>query len=208
MSQKPSDLLLSVIDFFGILIPGAVFAFLNGDFLLGPLGVSMHNTSQTLAYWIPAFFVSYVFGHFLLGFSGLLKRLVARLPSKETEAYFNAVRDRVKLPPGISQDRTNVFNSAFSYIRIHCPGAMAELERQDAECKLFRSLTFLFTLDIPLSALSGSFSLGRLLISLVGVSLAAYRFRWLFTWTHRLTYDLYLQLQESKRGEKQEPPAA
>ena len=38
MNQKPGDLLLGLIDFFGILIPGAILAFLHGDFILRPLG--------------------------------------------------------------------------------------------------------------------------------------------------------------------------
>jgi hypothetical protein len=41
MNQKSGDLLLSVIDFFGILIPGAILALLPGNFILRPLGLSM-----------------------------------------------------------------------------------------------------------------------------------------------------------------------
>src|ERR1041385_6212086 len=195
MNQKPSDLLLSVIDFFGILIPGAVLAFLHGNFLLGPLGLSM-GTLQTLAGWIPAFFVSYVLGHFLLGFSVPLNRVAVRFPSKETTAYYRAVRANLKLPPEVPDNRTNVFYSAFSFIRIHSPEAMTELVRQADEYKLFRSLTLLFVLDIPLAAVSGSLSLTRRLISLLVICLAGYRFQWLFDWTYRLAFDFYLQLQK------------
>jgi hypothetical protein len=195
MNQKPTDLFLNIIDFFGILIPGAVLAVLHGDFLLRPFELSM-RTLQTFPDWVPAFFVSYVLGHFLLGFSVPLNRLATRFPSKETKAYYNDVCSHLKLPPEISNNLTNVFYSAFSYIRIHSPNAMAELERQAAEYKLFRSLTLLFLLDIPLSAFSGLFSLTRLMISLLVICLAAYRFRWLFDWTYRLAFDFYLQLQE------------
>src|SRR6267154_3720908 len=134
MNQKPSDLLLSVIDFFGILIPGAVLAFLHGDFLLGALGLSM-GTLQSLADWVPAFFVSFVLGHFLLGFSVPFNGLAARFPSKDTMAYYNAVRTHLELPHEVPDNRTNAFYSAFSFIRIHSPEAMAELERQAAEYK-------------------------------------------------------------------------
>jgi len=195
MNQKPSDLLLGVIDFFGILIPGAMLVFLHGNFLLRPLGLSI-GTLQTFADWIPAFFVSYALGHFLLGFSVPLNDLAVRFPSKETTAYYEAVRKRIKLPPNVSDNRTNVFYSAFSFIRIHSPEAMVELERQAAEYKLFRSLTLLFLLDIPLAAVSGSFSPTRLISSLLVVGLAAYRFRWLFDWTYQLAFDFYLQLQK------------
>ena len=64
MNQKPGDLMLDVIDFFGILIPGAILTFLHGDLILGPLGLNMGNL-QSMSNWIPAFFISFVLGHFL-----------------------------------------------------------------------------------------------------------------------------------------------
>lgn len=199
MNQKPSDLMLSVIDFFGILVPGAVLAFLHGNFLLAPLGLSM-GALQTLADWIPAFFIAYVLGHFLLGFSVPLNRLAARFPSKATTAYYRAVQAHLKLPPEVPDTRTSAFYSAFSFIRIHNTAAMVEVERQAAEYKLFRSLTLLFLLDIPLTAASHSLSLTRLVISLLVVCLAAYRFMWLLDWTYQMAFDFYLQLQQPPTG--------
>lgn len=196
MNQKPSDLLLGVIDFFGVLIPGAILTLLHSDRLLGPLGLSI-GPSQTLADWIPAFFVSYVLGHFLLGFSEFFNKLAVRYPSKETKAYYQAVRERIKLPPKTPDNSTNVFHSAFSFIRIHSPDAMVELERQAAEYKLFRSLTLLFLLDILVTVISESFSRERLQISVLIVGLAAFRFWRLFDWTYQLAFDFYLQVQES-----------
>jgi hypothetical protein len=195
MSQKPSDLLISVIDFFGILIPGAVFAFLHGDFILRPLGLSVKEI-QTAADWIPAFFTSFVLGHFLLGFSVPLNKLAAKFTSRETKVYEEAVRRRLTLPAGVHPDHTNIYYSAFSFVRITSSEAMAELERQAAEYKLFRSLTLLFLLDIPLSMFSGLGSLSRLLLDVLVICLAGYRFVWLFDWTYRLAFDFYLQLQK------------
>lgn len=201
MDQKPSDLLLSVIDFFGILIPGGVLALLYGDFILRPFGLSLGKL-QSSGDWILAFFVSFVLGHFLLGFSVWLNSLASRFPSKETKAYEKAVSVDLKLPPEVPDNRTNRFYSAFSFIRIHSPEAMAELERQAAEYKMFRSLTLLFLIEIPISIFSGLFSPARLLISLLIVGLAAYRFQWLFDWTHQLTFDFYLQLQKPTTKDK------
>ncbi len=58
------------------------------------------------------------------------------------------------------------FHSAYSFICIHSPDALAELERRAAEYKLFRSLTLLFLLDIPLAGITASFSWCRLWTSL------------------------------------------
>lgn len=199
MNHKPSDLFLSVIDFFGVLIPGAVFTFLHGDFLLRPLGLSV-GSLQSLTNWVPAFCTSFVLGHFLLGFGVPLNKIATRFLGKDTLAYFNAVHTDLKLPPDVSVNKTNVFYSACSFIRIHSSEAMAELERQVAEYKLFRSLTLLFLLDIPLSALSDSYSLPRLVISVLIVCLAAYRFSTLSDWAYRLAFDFYLQLQKPATG--------
>src|SRR5947209_2252315 len=77
MEQKPGDLLLGVIEFFGILIPGAALVFLHGNLLLSPLGLSM-TSLQTPADWIPAFIVSYILGHFLFALGIPLNPLAAR----------------------------------------------------------------------------------------------------------------------------------
>lgn len=196
MNKTPGDLLLSVIDFFGILIPGAILGYLHGEFLLGPLGLSIGQL-DSLGDWIPAFFISFVLGHFLLGGSVPFNWVAARFSSKKTRAYEKAVRQHIQLPPGIPEDRTNLFYSAFSFIRIKSPEAMVELERQAAEYKLFRSLALLFLLDIPLTLLSpGPFSTNRPWVALLIAGLAALRFGWLFDWTYQLAFDFYLQLQK------------
>src|SRR5262249_21389509 len=137
MNQKPSDLLLSVLEFFGILIPGAVLVFLYGNFLLSPLGLSI-GTLQTSADWIPAFFISIILGHFLHGFSDPLDKLAERFPAQKTKAYLNAVRPYMKLPPEVPPDPKTLFYFAFSFIRIHNPVSVSELERQAGDYKLFR----------------------------------------------------------------------
>jgi hypothetical protein len=58
-------------------------------------------------------------------------------------------------------------------------------------------LTLLFLLDIPLSIFAGSFSWPRLIVAVVIMGLAAYRFQWLLDWTYHLAFDFYLQLQKS-----------
>lgn len=201
MDQKPGDLFLSVIDFFGILIPGGVLVFLHRDLILKPLGLSLGEL-QSPATWILALVVSFVVGHFLLGFSVWLNGLANRFPSKSTKAYEKAVRAQLKLPSGVPDTPTNIFYSAFSFVRINSAEAMAELERQAAEYKLFRNLTLVFLVDIPLSAFSGSFSLKRLVVSLIIAGLAAYRFQWLLDWTHHLAFDFYLQLRQQPSKDK------
>jgi hypothetical protein len=201
MPEKPGDLLLGVIDFFGILVPGAVLAFLHGGLLLRPFALSLQDLREPTE-WIPAFFVSYVLGHFLLGFSVPLNRFASRRLSRETKAYLEAVRTRLQLPAAVPDDATHFYYSAFSYVRLKSAAAVAEVERQSAEYKLFRSLTLLFLLDMPLALIAGRLTLLRLLAALAVALLSYYRFQWLLDWTYQLAFDFYLQLR-SADGTKQ-----
>ncbi len=101
MNQKPGDLMLNVIDFFGILIPGAVLVFLYGNFLLSPLGLSVSGI-QSLADWIPAFFIAFVLGHILLGLSVKFNDVAARFSSDETKAFYGTICPELPQlqPPG------------------------------------------------------------------------------------------------------------
>ena len=194
MDQKPGDLFLGVIEFFGILVPGAVFVLLHGDLLLRPFGLSVSGM-QTAADWIPAFLFAYVLGHFLLGFSVPLNRFASRGITDETRAYLLKVRETLRLPLALPPTTASVFYSAFSYVRLHSAAALTEVERQAGEYKLFRSITLLAVIDIPLAALTGVLTPTRFVAALLVAGLAYYRFQWLFDWTYRLTFDFYTQLQ-------------
>jgi hypothetical protein len=195
--MKPNDLLLGVIEFFGILIPGAVLAFLHGNFILKPLKLSIRELNS-FPDWIPAFFFSYVLGHFLFAISEFVFFFADRLLRKRTKEFYEAIKDSVQLPKNVSTDYSSVFNSAFSYIRIKSPEAISEVERRTGEYKLFRSMTLLFLLDILFSTLSNNYSCGRLGFSLLIAGLAFWRFCYLFDWTHYLVFDFFLQLKETK----------
>ena len=207
MNAKPGDLLLSVIEFFGILVPGAAFALLHGDRLLSPFGVSLHD-SGSANQWIPTFLVAYVLGHFLLGFSVPFNKLAATRLGAATRRYLEAVEPHVILPAEESRTRELVFSSAYSFIRLSNPAALAEIERQAGEYKLFRSLTLLFLLDVPLTWYFGPVSISRLHADLFMAALAFYRFQWLYDWTHQLVFDFFLQLQARPAASPQPEPVA
>ena len=195
MNAKPGDLLISVIGFFGMLIPGAVFAILHGELLLGVLGVGVRTPDGT-GDWFAVFIVAFILGNLLLGFSVPLNIVAGRFGDQTTQRYYEAVETRGNslLPPGVERRRDSVFYAAFTYIRLKSPEALAEIERQAGEYKLFRSLTLLFIIDIPLSALSGDGSWSRVAFDVVLASLCFYRFQWLHDWCYRLVFDFYYQL--------------
>jgi len=193
MSGKPADVFLGVIDFFGILVPGIALLVLQGSTLAHLAAISVPE-AQNWWDWVPALVAAYVVGHFLLGLGVPLNRLASLVFPASKDRFFQVVRDDVPLPPNFPRTRSHVFNAAFSFIRLTSPSALAEVERQAAEYKLFRSLTLVFLLDGLLAALARPHSPRRLLIDAVLAVGAGVRFLFLLVWTQRLAFEFFAML--------------
>ncbi len=76
-------------------------------------------------------------------------------------------------------------------LRIKSQPAVAEIDRQVADYKLFRSLTALFFFDIVFVCTIGAFNYRRLLISFALMVLAGARYLFLLNWTQQLTFEYY-----------------
>jgi hypothetical protein len=199
MSDKPGDFFLGVIDFFGIVVPGFALLVLQGPTLSRLAGISLPQTGNWWA-WAAAFVVAYVAGHFLLGLGVPLNRLAAAVFPEASDLYFQDVRNQVPLPLNAPRSRSNVFNAAFSFIRIASPRALAEVERQAGEYKLFRSLALLFLLDALLSTLLGQCSWRRVTVEAVFSVAAGARFLFLLAWTQRLCFEFFAILTGENRA--------
>src|SRR5260370_40590730 len=92
MDYKPGDFFIGVIDFFGILLPGAVLLFLRGQWLSQILGLN-----QTM--WVVFFFASYVLGHFLVGAGGYFMRLPRFSLPGHKDDYYKRVKRAIAPPP-------------------------------------------------------------------------------------------------------------
>jgi hypothetical protein len=194
MSDKPGDFFLGVIDFFGILVPGVALLILQRPTLAGlAASISVPQTRDWLD-WVPALVAAYVAGHFLLGLSVPLNRLDTMVFPETGDPYFQAVQHQVPLPPNVAPRRSDVFNAAYSFIRIASPAALAEVERQAAEYKLFRSLTLLFILDALLTIVLGPSSWRRVMIDSMLALAAGARFLFLLAWTQRLAFEFFALL--------------
>ncbi len=194
MAYKPGDFFLGVIDFFGILVPGAVLLFLHGEWLVDQVGVRLQR--QEMPVWVPFLLGSYVLGHFLLGAGVPLNRLLRLFRPEHSDAFYNEVRKTIDLPPGVRANRTDAFYRAYSFVRLKSPSALEEVERQMADYKLFRSLTLVFLLDLLLVWLRGLPSPTRSVISALLVVGAGARFLFLLSWTYRVTFEYYALLSD------------
>ena len=203
---KPGDFFIGVIDFFGILVPGAVLLFLHGESLVNSVGFQLGRSETVL--WASFLAASYVLGHFLLGLGVPLNRLLHLSRPASKDKFYNEVKDIISLPPEVDENRADAFYRAYSFVRLKSPSALAEIERQMADYKLFRSLTLVFAIDFLLVFLRGIAPSPRLLLSGTLFVLAVARFLFLLGWTYRITFEYYALLNSAHCGDPGEPPAA
>ena len=191
MAYKPGDFFMGVIDFFGILVPGAVLLFFEQTFIINALGLQLSLDRTGL--WVMFLLGSYVLGHFLLGIGVPLNRLLRLYRPEGKDKFYREVKEMINLPPG-RKKRTDAFYRAYSFVRLNSASALAEIERQMADYKLFRSLTLVFALDFILVLFRGNAAWPRLLFSGTLFILAALRFLFLLGWTYRITFEYYALL--------------
>ncbi|HWM90992.1 MAG TPA: hypothetical protein VN493_09515 [Thermoanaerobaculia bacterium] len=196
MDYKPADFFIGVIDFFGILVPGATLLYLQSR-LISPF-VTGHFSGQSgqIAFWISFILGSYVLGHLILGIGVPMNRLhLLRLP-EDKDYFYQAVRDRIVLPKGVPGTRANAFHRAYCSICLQSPSALGEIERQMADYKLFRSLAIVFALDCVLVfAFSYPRDWPRILLSFSLFVLTLARFLFLLGWTYRATFEFHSLLE-------------
>jgi len=193
---KPGEFFIGVIDFFGILVPGAVLLFLDGSRLpdvlqLPPLG---DPTLQWAAFLVGA----YVLGHFLLAAGVPLNRTLRFYKSANKDRFYQSAKKHLIVHSTTEeQARTDTFYLAYASVRLKSPAAAAEIERQMADYKLFRSLAIVFALDLAVNWwLHGRWP--RLLLSSLLLALTAVRFGFLLSWTYRITFEYYELLREAR----------
>jgi hypothetical protein len=186
--MKPSDFFVSVIDFLGILLPGAVLLSIHGNLLLKWVDSSLSIDGQS-SHWLVFLVLSYIIGQFLLGIGVRLNSLEERYSPEDEDKYYQEVKSEIPLPDEVK--RRNAYYRAYSFVRLQSAAAIAEVDRQVAEYKLFRSLTIVFLLDIPLVWANGSFNRPRALIAFMLAVLSLWRFLFLLDWSQRLTFEFY-----------------
>jgi hypothetical protein len=143
---KPSEFYVGVLDFFAILLPGAITtAILTprlGPFVLGPL---IAAPADDAGKWVAFLIGSYFFGHlvFLVGsyIDGFYNVLRERFhPYGNESAYQCATRIRDSLIDANERQALNTFQWACSVLIAKCPAAAEDVHRLEADSKFFRSL--------------------------------------------------------------------
>lgn len=143
---KPNDLFVGIVDFFAVLLPGAVLTFALQLAKVSFLEALIANRSKE-AKWIIFVIASYLLGHFifLIG-AAFLDDLY-----DVTYAKHRGVKKRQPLlryaahikRQSLERSRHNVENNfkwVRAFVQLHNQSAAAEIDRLEADSKFFRSL--------------------------------------------------------------------
>ena len=144
--MKPSEFYIGVLDFFAILLPGAIVTAIlvpvYGDFIVWPLIAPLNGDTGK---WVTFLIFAYFAGHliFLLGsyIDYLYNVLRERFNPYGNESAFRcATRIRDSLVDESEQKALNTFQWSRSVLISICPMAAEDVHRLEADSKFFRSL--------------------------------------------------------------------
>jgi hypothetical protein len=171
---KPGDLLIGVIDFFAVLVPGVIAAGL----IVEAMGRNLEEANTLFVAGLVT--TGWVLGHVLHGIGSWLDPVLYDRLFKPPEAvsqgpvqksdrlragihkYFHKNDDLYRLAKKTTDDLDmpniqapggrvpgGMYQWARAWLNSHSPKATANLDRLEADSKLFRSLAVLFLIAIP-----------------------------------------------------------
>jgi hypothetical protein len=143
--MKPSDFMLGLLDFFAVLMPGALGTLLLAQYLPADIQpyLRLNELKEHAIYAVIFGLTAYAVGHFVFMAGSRLDDLYEvwrkkeKDPQKDTQ--FRAAKElRGKLTPNLVDEQFSTLKWAKSYLGIHAPEARLEIDRFEATSKFFR----------------------------------------------------------------------
>jgi hypothetical protein len=172
--SKPSEFYVGVLDFFAILLPGAIASAILaqriGRIVVGPLIAVPATEAEVWAIFLTS---SYFLGHLVFLVGSYVDRVYdvvrkRRNPYGNESAYQCATRIRNSLVDEAESKSLNTFQWARSVLIAKCPAAAEDVHRLEADSKFFRSLLVVCALTSAVL-----FSSSKVLEGLVALALVA-----------------------------------
>jgi len=207
MSFKPGDFFLGVVSFLGDLVPGVV--------LLSLLLVRFrpqdwcYRANWSRVDWAMFAIAAYIAGHLLLAVSEMLNEKVdwfckwfmpnAYKRLTEVEKKFRKMHRQFMCPECTDekdddplQNRSFVFHTALSYVRLKSAEAAAEVDHHMADYKLLRCLLVMLPVIVWVSPHHRWLQVTEVLLGVPAV----FAFVRMYNWARFLAFDYALQLSK------------
>lgn len=178
--MKPSDFFVGILDFFAILLPGAILTAILapriGHWVVGPL---VTLPAGEAAGWTSFLACAFFLGHltFLIGSSidPLYNRLrQRRSPYGNESAYACATKIRDRLIDPSERAAVNTFQWSRALLIASAPGAADDVHRLEADSKFFRSMMIVCMLVAAILLVEGKALQGSIALVLVLPCFARY----------------------------------
>lgn len=194
MGYKPNDFFVGLVDFFAIVLPGALLAFLCLDLaeknVFGTILPTIRNQAEG---WAGFLLAAYLFGQFvsLIGatfMDWLYDRTYLRYKRRRGDLRY----EKAKELAGSYADLAGVLKWAGVLVRLRSADAALEIDRLEATSKFFRGL-FVVLLVYAISFVLSRQWLAMLVVAVL-LALSFWRFsnqRWKFT---ELSYLYFIAL--------------
>ncbi len=162
---KPSDFFIGLVDFFAVLLPGAVLIYLLQPLIVNGMPKAWLPITSTQG-WVVFLVLAYITGHLLHALGSLLldkyvyQKLYLRrfrsshwkaakltgdtLALKKDEDAAKTLLARVCLTTKVNPTGTNYYDWCLSDVRVSSPAGAIEVDRLQADSKFFRSMVFVF----------------------------------------------------------------
>lgn len=190
MNLKPGDLFFGLMEFLGFIVPGFILSVTLPTIINYPCLKSIDITGEkTTAFsWFAFIMISYILGHFLHHICAMILNPIyeityLKMKLKKHKSFITKCEEIInqKLPV-----KTDNLKAAEAYLRINNPSVLPELERHQANSKLFRSLCLL---SVYLCFILGITAV----IFLIVISILSFTKFANERWTHRfLVYQFFL----------------
>ena len=202
-AMKPSDFFVGAMDFFSILMPGALLAFLLTPWAPGVFGPVLPALESEGVRWVAFAVAAYFFGHLLHHLSSWLdewydQTYVAEKRRFGDEKLLVRARELTKADLGDNLEDVSIFMWAGSYVRANNSAAAAELERAGGDSKFFRSLCLVSILAVALCVFRGNALAAACAAALTVFSYRRFcKQRWE---SSRRTYEYFVLLRSQTAG--------
>ncbi len=159
MDFKPGEFFVGIIDFFAILMPGALLTYTAKDFAQRHVfGVVLPSLQTEAQGWVAFIFSSYLLGHFIFLMGSFLDRSLydrfrKRWLIENDDRLFKRAQNIKEQALGDSplEEVVNTFKWAKAQVQLFHATAATEIHRLEADSKFFRSLIIvLFIITIIL----------------------------------------------------------
>jgi chromate transport protein ChrA len=198
MNYKPGDFLFGIVEFLAFIVPGMIFCLTLPDILTKlPDFLNYKGKEMSSLAWITLILLSYIAGHFLhhlsaLIFNPIYKWGYYRRKRKKHLEFLEATEVSIKK---IIPQHKDLFRIVDAYIRCNRQNVLSEIDKAEANSKLFRALSLL-SLYLCFYFYHNVWMIFALIV-LSGLSFNKFAHQ---RWTHRLLcYEYFCILNQSNK---------